>query len=243
MYALPTALEDVRTAAVHGGALACVSALRRHGVWVLDADGVHVWLGGKGRRHAHPQCACVGHWDAGAARPGVVSVARALVQLAGCQGAEAFFVAYESAWRLGKLTGRARAWIRDHLDAGMRYLVDIARPDADSGLESLVRLRLGRLGISLRAQVPIEGVGTVDFILDGRIILEVDGRENHDGESKRHRDLGRDARALALGYIPLRFDYAQVLYEWSIVEAAILGARETLGRRSLRPVVGATRRV
>ncbi|MBY0689850.1 type IV toxin-antitoxin system AbiEi family antitoxin domain-containing protein [Microbacterium marinilacus] len=238
LYALPSARADVRTAATHGGALACVSALRHHGIWVLDAPGVHVWLGRGGRAHAHPGCRCVAHWETGRARPGVVSVARALVQVARCRGSEAFFVAYESAWRLGKLTATARTWIRQNLDAGMRYLVDFARPDADSGLESLVRLRLAKLGIVLQSQVSIRGVGVVDFVLDGRIILEVDGRENHDGGSSRHKDLGRDARALALGYLPLRFDYAQVMYEWHLVEAAILGARETLGRRSLRPVAG-----
>lgn len=238
VYALPSALSDVRSAAAHGGALACVSAVRHHGVWALEAGGVHVWLGARGRSHPHDGCSCVTHWGSGKATLGVVSLPRALVQLAGCQGAEAFFVAFESAWRLGKLTDRARRWIRANLRASMRYLVDLARPDADSGLESLIRFRLSRLGISLESQVSIPGVGDVDFVLDGRIILEVDGRENHEGASLRHKDLMRDARALARGYIPLRFDYAQVIYEWPTVEAAILGARETLSRRSSRPVRG-----
>jgi very-short-patch-repair endonuclease len=240
VYALPSALPDVRSAAAHGGALACVSAVRHHGVWVLDAVGVHVWLGERGRSHDHAGCSCVVHWGSGKAALGIVSLPRALVQLAGCQGAEAFFVAFESAWRLGKLSDQARRWIRSNLRASMRYLVDLARSDADSGLESLIRLRLARLGIALESQVSIAGVGRVDFVLDGRIILEVDGRENHDGVSLRHKDLSRDARALARGYIALRFDYTQVMREWAIVEAAILGARETLSRRSARPVGGAS---
>ena len=71
------------------------------------------------------------------------------------------------------------------------YLVDIARPDAESGIESLLRLRLARLGIRLESQVLVAGVGRVDFVLAGRIILEVDGRLNHDGPAQRHRACAR----------------------------------------------------
>lgn len=68
-------------------------------------------------------------------------------------------------------------------------------------------------------------MGLVDFLLDGRIVLEVDGRENHEGPSLRHKDLLRDAAAAANGYETLRFDYAMVIHQWPLVEAAILGAR------------------
>lgn len=166
-----------------------------------------------------------------------MGIVRALVQLASCQGAEAFFVAFESAWRLRRLGAAARAEVRRPLPAGMRYLVDLARGDADSGLESLVRLRLARLGIAMRSQVRIDGVGRVDFLVGDRIILEIDGRENHDGESLRHRDLRRDAEAARRGYVTLRFDYALVMHHWDVVLDAILAAREALGRRSDRPFV------
>lgn len=238
VYALPSADPAVRRAAAHGGALACVSALRSYGVWVLDAPGLHVWLGSGGRAHPHPDCACTAHWDAGRAEPGRVDLARALVQVAACQGDESFFVAFESAWRLGLLDGPARAQVRRRLPAGRRYLVDLARGDADSGLESLVRLRLARLGIPLRSQVRVAGVGIVDFLLDEAIILEIDGRDNHDGPAHRHKDLRRDAEATRRGYITLRFDYALVMHHWDVVVAAILEARERLSRRSARPVVG-----
>lgn len=241
VYALPSVDASVRLAAAHGGALACVSALRAMGIWVLDAPGIHVWLGHGGREHPHPDCACVVHWDAGRAEPGCVDLVRALVQVASCQGAEAFFVAFESAWRLRRLDGRTRAEVRRRLPAGMRYLIDLARPDADSGLESIVRLRLARLGIALRSQVRIADVGVVDLLLDDRIILEVDGRENHDGSIRRHRDLRRDAEAARRGYITLRFDYALVMHEWDVVLDAILAARETLASRSESPFAAALR--
>ena len=80
------------------------------------------------------------------------------------------------------------------------------------------------LGLRLECQVAITGVGRVDFVVDGRLILEADGRENHDGESMRHKDLVRDAAASRLGYETLRFDYAQIVHDWPTVQAAVLAA-------------------
>lgn len=231
VYAVPGCPPDVRRAADHGGEVACVSALRRRGVWVLEDGALHVWVGPKGRRHRHAECRCVTHRDEGAAAFGVVSIIRALVQVARCQGAEGFFVAFESAWRQGLLSAADRREIRSALPAGQRWLVDFARPHADSGLESLLRLRLRRHGITLESQVVIGNVGRVDFVLDGAIILEVDGRLNHDGPSLRHKDLVRDAAASAQGYETLRFDYALVVHDWPRVEAAILAARLRASRR------------
>lgn len=235
VYCVPETDPLIRAAAHHGGELACVSALRRHGVWVLD-DGasLHVWLGKGGRHHPRGRCACVGHYDDRGASFGMVSIVRALIQAARCRGAECFFAAFESAWNRGQLSRADRAEVRAGLPAGMRWLVDIARANADSGLESIVRLRLHRLGISLQSQVRIPGVGFVDFLIDGVLILEVDGRENHEGASRRHKDLVRDAVAAAAGYETLRFDYALVLYDWTVVERAVLARREILRSRRTR---------
>lgn len=220
-----TAATDtpVLIAAQHGGEVACVSALRAWGVWVLDEPKrLHVWLGSKGRAHWHDGCRCVDHHDAGLAGFGVASVVLALIQLARCCSDECFFAAYESAWNKNLLSGADRAVIRRSLPTRYRWLIDRARPDAESGLESLMRLRLIKLGIFVECQVWVTGVGRVDFVAAGRLIIEVDGRENHEGPSLRHKDLRRDAAAAALGYETLRFDYALVVHEWPTVERAIL---------------------
>ena len=106
----------------------------------------------------------------------------------------------------------------------VQWLVDLARSDADSGLESLLRLRLHLLGLRLDRQVDIAGVGRVDFVIAGRLILEADGDENHGADTLRHRDRARDAAASRLGYETLRFDYAQIVHDWPTVQAAIAGA-------------------
>lgn len=109
------------------------------------------------------------------------------------------------------------------------WLVGFARADADSGLESLVRLRLHRLGIRLRTQVWIPTVGEVDFVVGERLIVEADGEANHGGSGLRAKDLRRDASAAALGYQTLRFTYAMIVHDWQAVEAAIVGALRAHG--------------
>jgi len=217
----PSELAAVR----HGGALTCSAALRRHGVWVLSAEGTrHVWVGRRGRTHTHPDCTCVSHFFRGAPPLSLAVVEDALVHLHRCEGAESFFASLESAWHLGLLPKAARARIRAALPASARWLVDLASRDAESGLESLLRLRLHLLGIALNSQVSIPNVGRVDFVVDGRLIIEVDGKENHEGPTMRHKDLKRDAAASALGYETLHFDYAQIIHDWPSVQQAILGA-------------------
>lgn len=216
--------QDTYRAAVHGGVLTCARALRRYGVWVMSIETApHVWVGPRGRAYDHHECECVTHYFRGSPGLGVVPIETALLHLYRCEGDESFFASFESAWRLRLVDEAARSRIRAKLPGNARWLVDFARPDADSGLESLVRLRLHQIGLSLSCQVHVAGVGRVDFVIAGRLILEIDGRENHEG-NLRHKDLMRDAAASAAGYETLRFDYAQVLYAWPAVQSAILAA-------------------
>ena len=108
-------------------------------------------------------------------------------------------------------------------------MLQLARSDAQSGLESLLRFRLHLLGIRLECQVQIGQVGRVDFVVGGRLILEVDGRENHHSAERRHSDLVRDAASSALGYETLRFDYSLVVHHWDRVVPAIIAAIGRIG--------------
>ncbi|WP_226531671.1 endonuclease domain-containing protein [Microbacterium paraoxydans] len=147
-----------------------------------------------------------------------------LIHVYRCAGDEVFFAALESALAQRKISSAARSRIRRRLPVRAHWLVDLARSDADSGLESLLRLRLHLIGITLECQVRIPSVGKVDFVLDGLLILEADGKGNHDAPGHRHRDLVRDAAASVLGYETLRFDYAQIVHAWPTVEAAVIAA-------------------
>ena len=225
LYATPDLNGDVRCAAVHGGALTCAPALRSHGIWVLSEDvRPHVWVGRRGRVHAHAECRCKSHFFRGTVAVGRVSIETALIHLHRCEGDESFFASLESALRQRKLSRAALQRVRAALPAYAQWLVDLAQRDADSGLESILRLRLHFLGLVLSTQVSIDGVGRVDFVIGDRLIFEVDGKANHASNTHRHQDRVRDAAASALGYETLRFDYAQVIHDWPSVQAAILAA-------------------
>ncbi len=232
VFAANSLSPDIAIAATHGGALTCQAALRQHGIWTLEATPrVHVWMGTNGRIHPHASCACTAHFFHGPTQLGTADVATALLHTYLCAGEEAFFVSFESAWNARLLSRAVRAQIRTALPAHSRWLVDIARGDAESGLESLIRIRLHLIGILADCQVEIRGVGRVDFVIDGRLIIEADGRDNHASAEHRHRDLMRDAAASRLGYETLRFDYAQIVHDWPTVQRAIVAA---LGRAKSR---------
>ncbi|WP_460772247.1 DUF559 domain-containing protein [Microbacterium sp. GXF7504] len=226
-YAWVTACDPVVEAAAHGGTLACVSAARHLGIWVLDEEPVlHVRVRGDGHfRHpvAEPGCRCIPHWDDLDGAFGLPSVPVVLRQILACLGLEQFFVALESARRQGLLSQRGMLWLRTHTSAAARDAIAFSRSDADSGLESLLRWRLRRHGLRVRTQLVMASVGRVDLLIGDRLLVETDGRENHDGLTLRHKDLARDANAAAWGYVTLRFDYALVVHDWDLVERAILG--------------------
>lgn len=228
LYVTAPQAPQVIEALGHRGVVACVTAARRYGLWTLDdgdAEPLHTWVDPERHPARLPSApCCVMHRDHAVGVPSlwIVGIAHCLVQLAWCKGEESFFAALESALRLGVIRRGDLTRLRRLVPVGMTWLVDFARSDADSGLESLLRLRLHRVGVTLRSQVAIPGVGVADFVLGDCLILEADGA-THGGDN-RHRDLVRDAVALRLGFVTLRFDSAMILHEWELVEATILAA-------------------
>lgn len=247
VYALPDTDPATLQALSHRGAVACVTAARQLGLWVLDEgehERPHTWVRPEyvpTRLALHPEpdegACCVFHRDDPVDAPalGRVGILHCLVQILGCKGEEAFFAALESALHLTLLDDTARDALRARIAQRFRWLVDFARADAESGLESLVRLRLHRRGISLATQVDLPGVGIVDFVIGDCLIIEADGG-THDGPS-RHRDRMRDAVAVTLGFVTLRFDYAMIVHEWDLVESSVLAA---ISRNLHRSVAGLT---
>ena len=91
----------------------------------------------------------------------------------------------------------------------------------ESGIESIARYLLQLLGLRVEVQVQIDGVGRVDLLVEGRLIVEIDGRRWH---PDFERDRRRDTSAAIGRYRTLRFTWKQVLYDWPRVQAAVLAA-------------------
>lgn len=232
LYTTPATCVALLAVAAHGGRPGCITAARHLGLWVLTDDArPHVWLrDGQRSYHEPTACACVEHWDEGppGAPTAFPSVPRVLAQIFRCFGVEDFFVALESARRRRLIDDAGLKWLHRRSNAAMREALALSRSDADSGLESLLRWRLRRYDLAVRTQHRVTGVGVVDALIGDRLLVETDGVDNHDDVSHRHKDLVRDAHAAMWGLFTLRFDYAMVVHDWELVEAAILGALRAL---------------
>ncbi|WP_375389226.1 endonuclease domain-containing protein [uncultured Amnibacterium sp.] len=110
------------------------------------------------------------------------------------------------------------------LPAHLRPVVFAADARAESGIETIVRYLLRLLGLRVEPQVGIAGLGSVDLLVEGRLIIECDGREWHDDERAFEEDRRRDMVGATRRYRTLRFSWYQVLFRWDEVGAAVLNA-------------------
>ena len=224
----PAVVASVRV----GGALTCVSALARAGVWVRADDRVHVAVPANASRlrsvasarvtRQDDRAGAVIHWRNGAgsiAHP-VQSIATALNHAVLCQSPELALVAIDCALNreLVRLPQLQAAF--DTVLA--RRLLQASDSGSQSGLETMARWRLRSLKLRVRTQVEIAGVGRVDVMIGDRLVLELDGYGFHATGEFFESDRRRDLALSALGYRTVRLSYRQVMHEWDSAEQAIL---------------------
>ncbi|MET3768412.1 very-short-patch-repair endonuclease [Marisediminicola sp. UYEF4] len=234
-YAAAGAPAELVRAVRVGGALGCVSGCAEYGLWLPPGAALHVSVGRGARHIKHPDTAAVVrrfsphdgvvlHWDRADNSPAgrrLLPLIECIRQVFACQPEEIAFTMLESALRQGLLSPGELDWLDGQVTARQRDVVRLAGVLADSGTESLFRFRMMRVGVTMRSQVRIAGVGRVDFVIGDRLSIEIDSEAHHGGANRR-RDLARDAALTRRDYLSLRFDYHQVLHDWAIVEATVL---------------------
>jgi very-short-patch-repair endonuclease len=229
-YCRPGADRTVVQAMRLGGRLSCVSALRLYGAWSPPDVGLHLGFPShaSGRRRADratPE-GVVSHWHPKDAATGssfaVTPMARSIEDLLVCQPAH--FVAATLDSLLNK-----RLIQRNRVDAlilagphRMRYLADHLHPGSESGIESIVRFLLASAGIRASIQVVLRERYRVDLLIDGWLVVEIDGRATHTRRKDFTRDHVRAATLMRDGRLVLAFAYATVMYDWDFVLASIL---------------------
>lgn len=211
-YATETANPRVVEAVTAGGVLTCASALALHRVWVPPTDRPHI-RGNDATARLHPSW-CTQFGRQPAEDQAVDDVETSLRHAAKCLPAEDFIVVCDSVLnhgllseeQLGRLFVGAPQFVRQRL----------ARCDAraESGTETMVRLRLCRPNLLIRSQVQIAGVGRVDLMVGRSLIIEVDGYEYRADPETFEKDRLRDLNAKALGYNVIRLTYQQVVFQW-----------------------------
>lgn len=214
-YALPTANRLVVAGVTSGGVLGCVSALKFWGVWTPDARITHVRRSDFGKRRAPSSTvkACAPSGFQPAPSRAVDPVELALRTAALCVDETELVILMDSVLNLKLLSLTRLRYCMDGLSAHHRRLVDrCAR--AESGTETIARLRLRSAGIRVRTQVRIPTVGRVDLLVGARLVIEVDSRAHHTDPTQYYKDRLRDQKLVALGYLVIRLTYEQVMFDW-----------------------------
>lgn len=218
--ALPGADPALVYAAEHGVVVSCVSQAQRLGLWTIASDRQHVAASNAARANA-PGLAV--HWGRPVMPrvPGALEdpVQNVLQYVADCQPFEHALVIWESALNKGMvdLFSLARLPFRGRA----RSLLEVSRPYADSGLETLAASRLRWLRVRLVPQAHLFG-RRVDLLIGECLVLQIDGAD-HTGR-QRDEDNAFDAFLKLRGYHVIRVGYAQVMFSWHEVQTQIAEA-------------------
>lgn len=220
-FALPDAPADHLAACMTPGSLTCLSSARAHGLWLLREPEVPHLLVRCGR-----QGSFVPHRHDGTGRtPRIVDVAETVRQAAHCLPALEALVIAESCVAKGLLSvaGMSRAL---DFPAG-RNIARLIDPQAQSLLETVARWLLMEAGYSVQSQVYFPGVGHVDLLVEGRVVVELDGFEFHSAREDYRRDRLRWNSPTCAGLPVLRFTFEMVVARPGYVLACV---REALAQ-------------
>lgn len=228
----PLLLEGVRV----GGRVTALTALDIQGFWSYPTDDLHVAVPAHGSRlrtrtdkskrlaDTPLPHTCV-HWrDGGDGDRFQLSPIASIADALACQTPEAITAVADSV--LHTYPGLRGEW-NEFVDAAPACHQSFLRSIdgvCESGTESIFWMRVQQFGLTITRQVMIERVGRVDFRIGSKLIVEVDSKTYHTDPAAFERDRARDAILSALGYRVLRFSYVQVMFNWPMVEAALIGA-------------------
>lgn len=208
-YALPGAPAAVVRAYECRALLTCVSAAPFYGLWVLhQPDPLHLTetaASGAVIHRVRPKAR-------DAILP-VVSLADALCHAALCLPELEALVMIESATSSGAVAlDFLRRRLAGNRNGAARSVVDLVERGSDSPLETVARVLFRRAGIHTETQADLAGIGIVDFLLEGFLIIEIDGLAFHLEPRRYKKDRARDRRAIAEGYLLLRYHYEDVVH-------------------------------
>ena len=165
----------------------------------------------------------------------------ALAHTCGCLSRRDALVAVDGALRQRLVTRRELAGaVSRHDPRGAGWVLQHADDRAESPLESVLRHLLLEAGLTrFELQPHLRGVGRVDLLLEGWLVLEADGRAHHSDRADFVRDRDRLAAAGAQGYVTLRFGYDDLMFQPDRVLAAVLGTRRAFGPDRFRTALPA----
>lgn len=230
-----------------GGRVGCLSALQSAEVFVFQNTACHVVVAPNASRlrsaftettrlrRLDDRTPCVVHWaepvDGASSSDLFTGIVDALAQSLFCQPPRMSVASIDSALNLRLVSNDEVAALFSQVPERFRSLAPLIDGRAESGPETILRLLLRAAGYEFEIQVVIDGIGRVDFVVEGVVLVEVDSRAHHEGWEKQKRDRRRDLVAAELGYMSLRPLYEDVMFDGQRVIRAIAGL--LAGRRAI----------
>lgn len=234
-YAAADVSDDVAEAVRIGGRLSCLSLLKLIGVFVLNCTSLHVHVRpGTSRTRKPVNEATIVHWDTWSGQNSpfhAVALLDAARQAVRCQKPRAAIATLDSLLHHRLLTREQLTLVFASLPSRFGVLLALVDSSAESGPETLMRLILRTLGVSYETQVVIPGVGRVDFLVEGWLIIECDSKTYHEGWDKQVEDRARDISAAGLGYVTVRPIATDLMHSGVRVQTAIADVLKNLGPR------------
>lgn len=210
-YALPGCPPDVLAAAAVSGVRSCHSAAAAWGLDLISPPRQPHVTTRRGSRATWP--AAVTHHRDVPDVDGLTDVVTTVLDCLRCLPRRTALVPLDSALRRGLLSAEDLQTAAKSLNRNdpRRPSLRLADPACGSPLETVARIDLLDEGYPVETQQFVEGVGWVDFLIDGWLVVEVDGYQFHADPKAFANDRRRDAELRARGLTVLRFTYEQVL--------------------------------
>lgn len=86
-----------------------------------------------------------------------------------------------------------------------------------------MRLMAMELSRRVEPQVVIDGVGRVDLLVDGWLVIECDSRGYHNSWEQQEKDRERDLALARLGYVTIRPTAHHIMNRPDVVRDAVRG--------------------
>ncbi|MCL2514428.1 MAG: endonuclease domain-containing protein [Microbacteriaceae bacterium] len=223
----PTVDPDLLRAFRMRSRVTCITAAQKRELWVIDDGHFHVAprvLNSHFRADVREPPPHV-HWtknliDPTADQLPLASLRSMLAHIAGCQPLEAAVAVFDSALNHGLITIEELKQLASAHGKGFDDVLPHCSALADSGLETVTRLRLRWAGIPCREQVRIHG-HRVDLLIGERLIVQLDGIQHLTDPKQLVMDREYDRMLRRLGYTVVRFGYADVMRHWDLTFAEI----------------------
>lgn len=210
VVALPAAAPDVAAAVLANGLLTCVSAAGHHGLWRLHAhEQLHLLC-----RHGNAAGVVIHRGSVVPPenpRP-VAGLTDTLLHALRCLPPVESAVMVESALLQGR-TGLDYLGQRlpGNRNGAARSVLRLVDGTAGSAIEVVARLLFRKAGIYTETQVELPGIGIVDFLLEGFLIVELDGATHFEAQQVR-KDRRRNNASTLTGYAVLRYGYQDIVH-------------------------------